>query len=83
MSKYDDVRRKVTPVKAPADASFKTGKNTAQTNVKATGRNSVFNGSRPRNPLDYLLESEKTKGKKKQTKVDPWMIRQAKLKAQA
>jgi hypothetical protein len=81
MSKHDDVRRKVTVLKSPENASFKGGSKTAQTNVKARGRNSIFNGTRNKNPLDYLLDSEKPKGKKQQTKVDPWMIRQAKLKA--
>ena len=80
-SKYDDERKLGRPLKAPSSAHFKTGKKT-QVSKNTGSHKSVFQGNRSgTNPLSILMAQETPK-QKRQPKVDAYMVRMAKLKAQ-
>lgn len=83
MSKYDDVRKPVQVLKPnEKTVAYKQGNKTEVSNAADQYKRSVFNGSRPKNPMLECIEAETPKRKaKKDHKVDPFMIRQAKLKA--
>lgn len=83
MSIHDDPRKKATPPAKPKTASYKQGsKNAVNKSGGKTGRKNMLNqrNAHEVNPLSYLLDCE-AKPRKKEHKVDPFMIRQAKLLA--
>ena len=83
MSKYDDVRKPVQVLKPDQKTvAYKQGNKTEVSNAADQYKRSVFNGSRPMNPMLECIEAETPKKKaKKEHKVDPFMVRQGKLAA--
>lgn len=84
MSVHDDPRKKATPPAKPHTASYKQGSKNSinKEGGKVCRKNALFqNNSHKANPLDYLIDSEAKPRQKKEHKVDPFMIRQAKLAA--
>lgn len=83
MSKYDDVRKPVQVLKPnEKTVAYKQGSKTEVSNASDQYKRSIFNGSRPMNPMLECIEAETPKVKaKKEHKVDPFMVRQAKLLA--
>lgn len=82
MSKYDDVRKPVQVLKPNEEsAAYKKGSKTEVSKGNPHSK-SVFSGSRPLNPMIECMNAEKpSKKAKKEHKVDPFMVRQAKLLA--
>ena len=81
----DDPRKKATPPAQPHTARYKSGNKSKVTkNGGKVGRKNLLTQANEHsaNPLQALLESERKEPRKgQQHKVDPFMVRQAKLKA--
>lgn len=81
---HDDPRKLAKPIKAPHTAEYKQGKRTECQTTCNTSYKSIFNGSKAINPCLELeiAEAAHKKGKKAKTpRLDPYMVRQAKLRA--
>lgn len=84
MEKFDDTDKKAKPLSTPKTAAFKkSSKNEFNTDGGKTGRKNALNqhNAHEANPLAALINSERKGSRKADHKVDPYMIRQAKLKA--
>lgn len=81
MSKYDDVRKPVKVLKPNEDTAAYKGGNKTEVTKGNPHRKSLFAGDRPLNPMLECINAEAKPRQKKEHKVDPFMIRQAKLAA--
>lgn len=83
---HDDPRKKATPPAEPHTAKYKQGSKNSinKEGGKVCRKNAMFqHNEHDMNPLQALIKSEH-KGKKAKTpRLDPYMVRQAKLKAKA
>lgn len=77
----DDPRKLAKPLKPEHTVGYKNGKKTEVTTGNMH-KHSVFNGSKPFDPCLELVLQERAKGnrKPKEARIDPFMVRQAKLK---
>ena len=82
MSNFDDVRKPVKVLKPNEDtAAYKKGSKTEVSKGSPSSK-SIFAGSRALNPLLECIKLEaKPRKAKREHKVDPFMVRQAKLAA--
>ena len=81
MSIYDDVRKPVKVLKPNEDtAAYKKGSKT-EVSKGSPSRKSLFAGDRALNPMIECMKAEAKPRKVKTHKVDPFMVRQAKLLA--
>lgn len=80
----DDPRKKATPPAKPHTASYKSGRKTEVTsNGGKIGRKNLLTQDNAHldNPLSAMVKGEQKKYKGKEPRLDPFMVRQAKLKA--
>jgi len=82
----DDPDKKATPPAKPHTAKYKQGSKNAinKEGGKVCRKNALFqHNAHDDNPLSALLKSETKPRKDKTPRLDPFMVRQAKLKARA
>lgn len=82
---HDDPRKLAKPIKPDHTAKYKQGNKTALETGAHAHNKSIFNADKPVNPMIECEREEqrrKPRKAKREHRIDPFMVRQAKLKAQ-